>query len=114
MRDEIFDREYQAGRDALHDGIDRLIHGLGQILARAPQDPVRRALEAEQAPARAARQGGDNATGRPSSRGLRQAGNAGDDFALIFEAIAGAFRGMSSASRLESRWSKLRHCGESF
>ena len=25
MRDEIFDRDYQAGRDALHDGIDRLI-----------------------------------------------------------------------------------------
>jgi hypothetical protein len=25
MRDEIFDRDYQAGRDALHDGIDRLV-----------------------------------------------------------------------------------------
>jgi hypothetical protein len=24
MRDEIFDREYQAGRDSLNDGIDRL------------------------------------------------------------------------------------------
>ena len=25
MRDEIYDRDYQAGRDALHDGIDRLV-----------------------------------------------------------------------------------------
>ena len=25
MRDELYDRDYQAGRDALHDGIDRLI-----------------------------------------------------------------------------------------
>ena len=25
MRDEIFDREYQQGRDALNDGIDRAI-----------------------------------------------------------------------------------------
>lgn len=32
MRDEIYDREYQAGRDALHDGIDRLISGIGQTL----------------------------------------------------------------------------------
>jgi hypothetical protein len=32
MRDEIFDREYQAGRDALHDGIDRLIAGIGRSL----------------------------------------------------------------------------------
>ena len=30
MRDEIFDRDYQAGRDALHDGIDRLVAGIGQ------------------------------------------------------------------------------------
>jgi len=30
MRDEIFDREYQAGRDALNDGIDRLVAGFGQ------------------------------------------------------------------------------------
>jgi hypothetical protein len=30
MRDEIFDREYQAGRNALHDGIDRLVAGIGQ------------------------------------------------------------------------------------
>ena len=30
MRDEIYDREYQAGRDALHDGIDRLVAGIGQ------------------------------------------------------------------------------------
>ena len=37
--------------------------------------------------------------------------SVGDDFALILEAITDAFRGMASASRLESRWSKLRHCG---
>lgn len=30
MRDEIYDREYQAGRDALHDGIDRLVAGIGE------------------------------------------------------------------------------------
>jgi hypothetical protein len=30
MRDEIYDRDYQAGRDALHDGIDRLVAGIGQ------------------------------------------------------------------------------------
>ena len=28
MRDEIYDREYQAGRDALNDGIDRLVAGI--------------------------------------------------------------------------------------
>lgn len=32
MRDEIFDREYQAGRAALNDGIDRLIDGAGKAL----------------------------------------------------------------------------------
>jgi hypothetical protein len=32
MRDEMYDREYQAGRDALHDGIDRLIAGIGRSL----------------------------------------------------------------------------------
>lgn len=32
MRDEIYDRDYQAGRDALHDGIDRLISGLAKSL----------------------------------------------------------------------------------
>jgi hypothetical protein len=32
MRDEIFDRDYQAGRDALHDGIDRLIEGAGKTM----------------------------------------------------------------------------------
>ena len=36
------------------------------------------------------------------------------DFALIAEAIADAFRGLSSSSRLESHWSKLRFCGCSF
>jgi hypothetical protein len=30
MRDEIFDREYQASRDVLNDGIDRLVAGIGQ------------------------------------------------------------------------------------
>jgi len=38
----------------------------------------------------------------------------GDDFALLFEAVADAFRGMASSSRLESRWSRLRYCGCSF
>ncbi len=32
MNDQIFDRDYQAGRAALNDGIDRLIHGAGQSL----------------------------------------------------------------------------------
>ena len=32
MRDEIFDRDYQNGRDALHDGIDRLIKSIGRTL----------------------------------------------------------------------------------
>ena len=32
MRDEMFDRDYQAGRDALHDGIDRLIEGARNAL----------------------------------------------------------------------------------
>ena len=30
MRDEFYDRDYQAGRDALHDGVDRLIAGIMQ------------------------------------------------------------------------------------
>jgi hypothetical protein len=36
------------------------------------------------------------------------------DFALIADAIADAFRGLSGSSRLESRWSQLRYCGCSF
>ena len=32
MNDQIFDREYQAGRDALNDSISRLIDGAGQTL----------------------------------------------------------------------------------
>ena len=32
MRDEIFDRDYQAGRDVLHDGIDRFIEGAGKTM----------------------------------------------------------------------------------
>ena len=32
MNDQIFDREYQAGRAALNDGLSRLIHGAGQSL----------------------------------------------------------------------------------
>ena len=30
MRDEIYDREYQAGRDALHEGVDRLAASVGE------------------------------------------------------------------------------------
>ena len=30
MGDEIFDREYQAGRDALNGSIDRLVASIGQ------------------------------------------------------------------------------------
>ena len=26
MRDELFDRDYQEGREAMNDGIDRLLH----------------------------------------------------------------------------------------
>ena len=33
------------------------------------------------------------------------------DFTLLFRAIAAAFRGLSSSSKLESRWSQLRNCG---
>jgi hypothetical protein len=33
MRDELFDRDYQAGRAALNDGIDRLLRRLGNELA---------------------------------------------------------------------------------
>lgn len=36
----------------------------------------------------------------------------GGDLALLFEAFAQAFRGMSASSRLESHWSRLRYCGE--
>ena len=32
MRDEMFDRDYQAGRDALNDSIDRMIAGVGRSL----------------------------------------------------------------------------------
>ena len=32
MNDQIFDRDYQAGRAALNDGISKLIHGAGQSL----------------------------------------------------------------------------------
>ena len=38
----------------------------------------------------------------------------GADFALIAEALVDAFRGLRSASRLESRWSQLRFCGCSY
>ena len=47
MRDEIFDRDYQAGRDALNDGIDRLIAGaartFGAIAAIQFDAPWKRA-----------------------------------------------------------------------
>ena len=32
MHDQIFDREYQSGRNALNDGFDRLIAGAGKSL----------------------------------------------------------------------------------
>jgi hypothetical protein len=32
MNDQIFDRDYQAGRTALNDSISQLIHGAGQSL----------------------------------------------------------------------------------
>ena len=32
MRDELFDRDYQAGRDALYEGIDRLVAGAAKAL----------------------------------------------------------------------------------
>jgi len=32
MNDQIFDREYQAGRAALNDSISRLIHGASQSM----------------------------------------------------------------------------------
>ena len=35
MRDEIFDREYQAGRDALNDGIDRGVQAIGRFFSAA-------------------------------------------------------------------------------
>ena len=35
MRDEIFDREYQQGRDALNDGIDRGVQAIGRFFATA-------------------------------------------------------------------------------
>ena len=44
MRDEIFDRDYQAGRDALHDGIDRLIEG-AESAEGAVSTPVRCTVE---------------------------------------------------------------------
>jgi hypothetical protein len=32
MKDEMFDRQYQAGREALHGGIDRLVHSIASAL----------------------------------------------------------------------------------
>ena len=32
MRDEIFDREYQQGRDALNDGIDRAVARIARFI----------------------------------------------------------------------------------
>ena len=32
MRDEIYDRDYQAGRAELHDGIDRAILRIGRLI----------------------------------------------------------------------------------
>ena len=33
MRDELYDREYQSGRDALNDGIDKAVHAIGAFFA---------------------------------------------------------------------------------
>jgi len=41
----------------------------------------------------------------------RERASLADDFALIADAIADAFRGLSASARLESRWSRLRACG---
>lgn len=32
MRDELYDRDYQAGRNELHDGIDRLVRRVADFL----------------------------------------------------------------------------------
>jgi hypothetical protein len=45
----------------------------------------------------------------PIRRPKRGEDSLTSDFALIGQAIVDAFRGMSSSSRLESRWSKLRN-----
>ena len=44
-------------------------------------------------------------------RSARSQDSLASDFGLIFEAIADAFRAISSPSRLESRWSQLRYGG---
>ena len=58
MRDEIYDRDYQAGRDALNDGIDRLIQGAGnafRVLHKIQFDaPWKRDLPAQSNRAKAA------------------------------------------------------------
>lgn len=58
MRDEIFDREYQSGRNALNDGIDRLIAGAGQafrVLHKVQFDaPWKRNISAKHGRAKAA------------------------------------------------------------
>jgi len=41
MIDEIFDRQYQAGRNELHDGVDRLVRRTGRAL-RATFEAMRR------------------------------------------------------------------------
>ncbi len=37
-----------------------------------------------------------------------------NDIALLVEAIADAFRGLTSSAHIESRWSRLRECGRPF
>jgi hypothetical protein len=58
MNDQIFDREYQAGRDALNDGISRLIRSAGQsmrVLNKIQFDaPWKRSAPAKQSRAKAA------------------------------------------------------------
>lgn len=36
------------------------------------------------------------------------------DLGLLFEAVTDAFRSLSPASEIESRWSRLSRCGRSF
>ena len=44
-------------------------------------------------------------------RSVQNQDSLASDFGLIFQAIVDAFNGLSSSSRLESRWSKMRACG---
>ena len=107
MRDEIFDRDYQAGRDALHDGIDRLIEALKalKVLYRLQFDaPWKNDV--------------DIGPSRPLDRGGHETGSdrpwpgiAAQRFRLIGSAIADAFRGLSGASDPDCRCTKIHYAG---